>query len=388
MLSLAYGFISKEQRENNVAARAYKAILVGHGYDDVVKGAVRLVPYTQHTDDTVTFFPTKVTRSYKVFDRIYPLKGGAVTYPQLPSECTWIEGDEWTDTMTDGDLIVGPSKPVPVAYTVERIINHSRFGDALGDIEYQCRYEGHDSTHDHYHQLCDLKKCKSLIDDYWKQQKDDSERRARIVSLAFSSDVAAVENAISTHQAACDSCDDVHPPLCPDELCVGCCEMGGYACLSVAAAGTEAGCTPLWGMDRSALTADQKADLATLEEDFYDAPDADDDKGAVGSTRDAADSTNVPVDSANMPVDNTNVPASKSGSKRHRSMPARDADIALNWDRPFTASTFSSLYAIDASFPPVDNSRASDAAAGENSDGMPSMFDDDTSPCTTDSDRE
>jgi hypothetical protein len=125
--------------------------------------------------------------------------------------------------------------------------------------------------------------------------------------------------------------------------------------------------------------------LATFEEDFYDASYADDDKGAVGSTRDAADSTNVPVDSANMPVDNTNVPASKSGSKRHRSMPARDADIALNWDRPFTASTFSSLYATDVGFPPVDNSRAFGAAAGEDSDGMPSMHDDDTCLCTIDS---
>ena len=125
------------------------------------------------------FFPTKVTRSYKVFDRIYPLKGDAVIYPELPSKCTWIEGDELASTMTDGDLIVGPSKPVPAAYTVERILNHSRFGDAKGDIEYQCRYEGYDSTHDHYHQLSDLKKCKSLIDDYWKQQKDDSERHAR-----------------------------------------------------------------------------------------------------------------------------------------------------------------------------------------------------------------
>ena len=42
LLSLAYGFIPKEQRENKVAARAYRAILVG--YDDVVKGAVRLIP--------------------------------------------------------------------------------------------------------------------------------------------------------------------------------------------------------------------------------------------------------------------------------------------------------------------------------------------------------
>ena len=166
-----------------MAARAYKAILVG--YDDVVKGAVHLVPYTQHTDGTVTFFPTKVTRSYKVFDRIYPLKGDEVAYPQLPNECTWIGGDGLTNMMIDGDLIVGPSKPVSVAYTVERIVNHSRFGYALGDIEYQCRYEGYASTHDHYRRLSDLEKCKSLIDDYWEQHEDDNERSARIVSLVF-----------------------------------------------------------------------------------------------------------------------------------------------------------------------------------------------------------
>ena len=67
-------------------------------------------------------------------------------------------------------------------------------------------------------------------------------------------------------------------------------------------------------------------------------------------------------------------------------MPAKDANNALNWDRPFTAPTFSSLYATDADFPPMDNSRAFDAAAGEDGDGMPGMFHDDTSPCTTDSD--
>ena len=87
--------------------------------------------------------------------------------------------------------------------------------------------------------------------------------------------------------------------------------MGGYACLSDAAAGTVAGCTPLWEMNRSALTTDQKADLVTLGEGFYDAPNTDDDKGAVGSTRDAVDSTNVPVDNANVLVDNANVPASE-----------------------------------------------------------------------------
>ena len=37
VLSLAYGLNPKEQREKKVAARAYKATLVG--YDDVVKGA-------------------------------------------------------------------------------------------------------------------------------------------------------------------------------------------------------------------------------------------------------------------------------------------------------------------------------------------------------------
>ena len=89
-----------------------------------------------------------------------------------------------------------------------------------------------------------------MIDDYWKKQKDDNEQRARIVSLAFASDAATVENKVSTHQAVCDSCDEVYPPLCPDELCVGCCDMGGYACLSDAAAGTVAGCTPLCDMDR------------------------------------------------------------------------------------------------------------------------------------------
>ena len=126
--------------------------------------------------------------------------------------------------------------------------------------------------------------------------------------------------------------------------------------------------------------------MATFEEDFYDASYADDDKGAVGSTRDVVDSANVHVDSANVPVDSADVPTSKFDSGRHRSLPAKDADIALNWDRPFTSSTFSSLYATDADFPPVDNSRAFDAAAGEYSVSMPGMFDDDTSPCTTDSD--
>ena len=77
---------------------------------------------------------------------------------------------------------------------------------------------------------------------------------------------------VDTQQDACVHCGDVHEPLCPDELCVGCCEMGGYECLSDAATDTVAGCTPLWEMERSTLTADQISDLATLEEDYFDAP--------------------------------------------------------------------------------------------------------------------
>ena len=60
-----------EKRSCKLAERAYMAILVG--YDKHVKDAVRLVPPKRNADGTITFYPTKVTKNYKVFDRVYPL---------------------------------------------------------------------------------------------------------------------------------------------------------------------------------------------------------------------------------------------------------------------------------------------------------------------------
>ena len=67
-LSLAYGSVAKEKRGCKLAERAYMATLVS--YDKQVKDAVRLLPFNRNADGTMTFYPTKATKNYKVFDRI------------------------------------------------------------------------------------------------------------------------------------------------------------------------------------------------------------------------------------------------------------------------------------------------------------------------------
>ena len=186
--------------------------------------------------------------------------------------------------------------------------------------------------------------------------------------------------------------------MCPDELCIGCCEMGGYECINTdAAAGAVAGCTPLWEVDPAALTADQRSDLATLEEDYYDEP------------------TESPGSTVPWP------PSSGSGSGSDGSMPSLHDDTAQLGDAELArlhyatghhklngryidaqgeadhAVAHSSLANCDGTaaedgepvpfFPPVDNSRAFDCKGrtcnckGTTCDSdcsIPSLFDDDT----------
>ena len=51
------------------------------------------------------------------------------------------------------------------------------------------------------------------------------------------------------------------------------------------------GCSALWKVDRSELTVDQRSDLATFEEDYYDADSLTDD----GDTQQPALSTQCPT---------------------------------------------------------------------------------------------
>ena len=60
-------------------------------------------------------------------------------------------------------------------YTVASITAHNRFGDEPDQIEYHCKFDGYDHTHDVYLELSKLDGCAGLISDYWLSQETDTE---------------------------------------------------------------------------------------------------------------------------------------------------------------------------------------------------------------------
>ena len=220
-LSLAYGFVAKEKRSCKLAERAYMAILVG--YDKQVKDAVRLVPFKRNADGTVTFYPTKVTKNYKVFDRVYPLAGAPVEYPPLDECREWMAGDELMEFLADAevDAAIAAKAEAEGLYTVASITAHNRFGDEPDQIEYLCKFDGYDHTHDAYLELSKLDDCASLISDYWLSQETDTERYERVKSMALIG---------SGSGGVCAECAELEPVVCPGGNCPPCCEMSGYTC--------------------------------------------------------------------------------------------------------------------------------------------------------------
>ena len=220
-LSLAYGFVAKEKRSCKLAERAYMAILVG--YDKQVKDAVRLVPFKKHADGTVTFYPTKVTKNYKVFDRVYPLAGAPVEYPPLDVCREWMAGDELVDFLADAEVDAAAEARAEAegVYTVASITAHNRFGDEPDQIEYHCKFDGYDHTHDAYLELSKLDDCAGLISDYWLSQETDTERYERVKSMALVG---------SGSGGVCTECAEFEPVVCPGGNCTSCCEQSGYTC--------------------------------------------------------------------------------------------------------------------------------------------------------------
>ena len=58
--------MKKEDRENKLSERAYRAIFAG--WDKEILGAARLIPFEVLADGEIVLYITKVTKTFKVFD--------------------------------------------------------------------------------------------------------------------------------------------------------------------------------------------------------------------------------------------------------------------------------------------------------------------------------
>ena len=112
----------------------------------------------RNADGRVTFYPTKVTKNYKVFKRVYPLAGAPVEYSQLDECRELIAGDELVEFLADAevDATAEARAEAEGVYTVASITAHNRFGDEPGQINYHCKFEGYDHTHHGLGMRCGL----------------------------------------------------------------------------------------------------------------------------------------------------------------------------------------------------------------------------------------
>ena len=93
-------------------------------------------------------------------------------------------GDELVDFLADAEVGAATEERAEAegVYTVASITAHNRFRDEPDQIEYLCKFDGYDHTHDAYLELSKLDDCASLISDYWLSQEGDTERYERVRS--------------------------------------------------------------------------------------------------------------------------------------------------------------------------------------------------------------
>ena len=105
--------------------------------------------------------------------------------------------------------------------TVASITAHNRFGDEPEQIEYLCKFDGYDHTHDAYLELSKLDDCAGLVSDYWLSQETDTERYERVRSMALIGNGSG---------GVCTECEEFEPVVCPGGNCPPCCEQSDYTC--------------------------------------------------------------------------------------------------------------------------------------------------------------
>ena len=196
--SLAYGFVKKEDRENKLSERAYKAIF--GGWDKEILGAARLIPFEKLADGSVVLYKTKVTKTFKVFDGNYPLKVTSNTaYPEC--ECEWADGDE-LELAPAADEADGEG-----AWDVEKIIGKNMAADGSW-VQYHCRFVGFGPDSDLWIDAPALS-CRRLIEEYEAEASAGAEAEeaslpeiiaAAEAKRAGSSDFAAVLSALDRSQ--------------------------------------------------------------------------------------------------------------------------------------------------------------------------------------------
>ena len=153
--SLAYGFVKKEDRENKLSERAYRAIFAG--WDKEILGAARLIPFEVIADGEVVLYKTKVTKTFKVFDGNYPLKS-TCNDPYPACECEWVDGDELELA------VAADADSVGTEYEVEKIIDKNVAADGSW-VQYLCRFVGFGPEHDLWFDEPALE-CRRLIEQY------------------------------------------------------------------------------------------------------------------------------------------------------------------------------------------------------------------------------
>ena len=183
--SLAYGFVKKEDRENKLSERAYRAIFAG--WDKEILGAARLIPFEVIADGEIVLYKTKVTKTFKVFDGNYPLKSTCnEPYPACKRE--WVDGDELELAVaTDADS-------VGTEYEVEKIIDKNVAADGSW-VQYLCRFVGFGPEHDLWFDEPALE-CRRLIEQYESEISQELSLKSPLEVEEASPEVVAASKAM------------------------------------------------------------------------------------------------------------------------------------------------------------------------------------------------
>ena len=102
----------------------------------------RLVPFILLEDGVVKLFKTKVTKTYKGFDGVYPLMfNKQCAYPDCADK--WKLGDELLAIK-----VAETTEHAGESHEVEKILAKNVYDTMTGTCEHKCRFKGYSAEHD------------------------------------------------------------------------------------------------------------------------------------------------------------------------------------------------------------------------------------------------
>jgi hypothetical protein len=168
---LAYGYVKKGDRDHKMDELAYRGIWVG--FDRDVQGGHRIVPFRENGNGSVTLFKTRVTKTARILDEVFPLRRQArdqEAFAKAEAATTYtLVGESESEIDKAFGKNEAESDTQTGRWVIKALVGHS--GDKGPGRQYRVRWENFGEDEDTWHIASELGQAKKMLAEYEKHPK-------------------------------------------------------------------------------------------------------------------------------------------------------------------------------------------------------------------------